>query len=316
MIICSKTGARPNKDALESFMKLPKKGAVYVVDKKYHTLPNPTSEQLETIFENKHPYCLCVSAEKNERKFKGCFNPFICCKSSDGMWAVWSEMKLITIDKFSTDKESPDVEYSDLAWKKNMLKLTYGGKNTAQNKTMNIHQRESLMIFTSSYECAYATWNNETKRWRKNYYGGIARPYPYEHCLYIGKNGGFKIDEESLDIKWDLYENGGIKNKVVGRIEKYMNEYIKEMKGYVVKNPTYDYYDKSYYETEMQAVWLVVQAVKLLKSHVKKLTEKNLETLLYNIKVPETFYGSLYPKDRLENYFLQHIDYIFNDLLS
>ena len=314
MIICSNKGARPNKLALESFMKLPKKGVVYVKGNKYHSVANPTEETIESIFENKYAYCLCKTAEKNEKKYEGFFNPTICCRAENGMWAVWKGKKITTIDVFYKDADSPDVLYSDIKWKPaKKLELVNG-----QSKNPNFYYQEITRLFTKDYIMAYADWDKDIGRWRFTNSSSYVKPYGYEDTLYTGPRGEWLLDDKQINLDDIKLDKGNVKKKVVRRIEKYVKDYIEDMKHSVYVDSVtlgnvLDYYDREYYVSEMQAAQIVLSAVKMLKDNGYKISGNNLTTLLDKVKLNDRYRS--WKKEKVEAYFIQHIETIEDKLL-
>jgi len=304
MIVYSQTGTKPNELAFKKILLAKKFAITFVKDNKYVIKREPTEEYMNEVFNEKLPYCISDGASSNTKSVQPFWNPKIVCKASNGDWVAFSDYKMQPIGKY-TKMDKLDVYYSDLKYKQEpiikqkLLPLIYGG--------LNAYARPLVTCFTKQFDLPYATFDSDKKRWLRNVSLYIARPYYYEHCLYIGKCGGWCIDESILDIDWSKLKDGVIPNKKLGRIEAYTTKYIEEQKRDVLKvGDSFSYVDKEYYECEMQAVFVLLHACKLLQRHKKALTADNVLGLLSYIHVETTYAKNV--GCPIEEYFAWHVD--------
>lgn len=309
MMMFSNSGARPHKDALALIKKENKYGIVYIKDGKYHTVPKPNDDVLEDVFSNNRPYCLCIDAQKNDRKITGCFNPFIICMSGVDT-VLWKNKKMIPVGKFFEHVDTKDVLYSTLSWVARQKPVL---PRSTSNDALNMNQRDIVTLFTTDFRVPYAEWNPGQKRWIREYNASPVVPFDYKDIFYVGRNGGWMLLEDKLDIDWSSMPFGVIKNKKIGKIERYIMEFIREEQEIVRRTHGFDYYDMEYYQSEVQAAWVVLYVIKMLKRKMIKVDRDTINAVMKKIASHRAM--SLNPAEAMDVYAMQHIDHIVFNIL-
>lgn len=313
MIIYSDAGVRPHEDAIKAIRGLKKHGIVFIRDGKYVSVPSPSDDVLADVFDNKRPYCLCEDAHKNTKKVPGCFNPFIICASGkDNLY--FYKKKMYPLGAFFLHDKVEGVRYSNLTWvPKPQLNLVKNTQKKADTTGMNHQQKQVLSLFTNDFEIMYATWSYTKKKWERTYNKGVVEPYDYMGIFYVGKQGGWMIYEDQLGVDFASMPYGLTRNKTIGKIEKYITKVIKETKDVVRKQVAFDYYDKVYYENEIQAAWVVLSIARMLKSHYVKISRESFAHVMKRIALYRK--PTLDPSEAMDVYMIQHIDKIVNHIL-
>lgn len=303
MIIYSQTGAKPCEQAFKKILLAKKFAITFLKDKKYVIKREPTEDYLNEVFKQGLPYCISDGASTATKKRAAFWNPTVVCKSSDGDWVTFADYKMIPLGEYeqmgNDDVYYSDFKYKDVGKKQPLLPLNY--------QTSNPYAVQLLKCFSKEFELPYADYDSDQRRWIKAVHKTVARPFYYENCLYIGKRGGWCIDEEMIDVNWDTMESGITKNKVFGRIESYVTQYINQQKKDIIKvSAMFAYDDKEYYECEMQSVFVLLFACRLLKEHNKKMSLENLNMILSQIKTNSQWASKGHCL--IEDYFTWHED--------
>lgn len=313
MIIYSKSGVRPHDDAIKAIRLLKKHGIVFIKDGKYVSVKSPSDDVLEDVFKNKRAYCMCEEAHKNEIKIPGCFNPFITCVSGQNN-LCFLKKELYPIGQFFLHDNIDGVYYSNLTWvKKPHPVLVKGNKKNEDTSSMPSTQKETLNLFTSDFSIPYAFWSYTDKRWKRTHNKDIVEPYDYIGIFHVGRYGGWMINEDKIGIDFLSLPYGITTNKVIGKIEKYIMRTIKETKDVIRKQVAFNYYDKMYYEHELQSAWVVLNIAKMLKARQVKITRDTLMFIMKRIAVYRR--PILDTSEAMDVYMIQHIEYIANNIL-
>lgn len=286
MIIYSNTGARPPEDALKKIKEQKNICCVQIRDKKYGMTKGFAKEKLDALFDGKTPYCLCDDIERTMGELKPFFCPAIVCSSNKGNWVMMKNYKMIPIGSYK-QMEKLDIFYLDFEYgeKQKVLPLPAPKKNDDDDSKNMVFKDESARnfwyqlkdLFTSNYNLPYCYWDATSKCYRQTFDDRIRNPIGYEQ-LRILKTGGYDVDWAELVPDIDDYQEGYTNGKLIGKIEKYVMEVIKETKGYAKKAAfDMDYQEKEYYLAEMQSAFLVLRACLHLKRCRIKIKEDVLK---------------------------------------
>lgn len=279
MIICSSGGARPAQDALKSFMEMKNRHAVVIRDGKVYHKQGVTQEYLDALVASKYSYCLSEGFIRNVIKIKDAWNPSLFCIAEDSQHYVG-----VCGDKMQPFGESfvteNDVIYSDTKWKpRPVLALV----NAAKVIT-NVYLRETLQLLTNEYQgCTGYRWDATRGRWINAYSNGAHSPYGYSNKVFVGKTGGWVIDEKELDVDFEELIPGNTRGRDMRKIKKYVVGYIKTLKADASVAKLFSYLDAEYYKAELQGVYIFYGACKLLAGNHKKICRANLTKILNEI---------------------------------
>lgn len=279
MIICSTGGARPAQDALKSFMAMKNRHAVVIRDGKVYHKQGVTQEYLDALVDSKYSYCLSERFIRNEIKIKDAWNPSLVCVAKDGQHYVG-----VSGGKMQPFGESFVIEngvtYSDTKWKPcPVLALV-----KSPSSIMNVYLRETLQLLTNEYQgCTGYTWDATKGRWINTYSSGEYTPYGYACKVYVGKTGGWVINKQALDVDFDELIPGSTRGGDIKKIKKYVVSYIKTLKADATVAKGFTYYDAEYYKAELQGVYIVYGACRLLAENRKKICRANLTKILNEI---------------------------------
>ena len=308
MIIYSQTGAKPAQDAFQKILLAKKFAITFIKDNKYVIKREPTEEYLNEVFKEGLPYCISDDAKTATKSRAAFWNPKVISRATNGDWVVFSDYKMEPLGKYQ-QMDGLDVFYSDFKYKDDAkyTKPLSAYKALANIDNRGIYLPQILTLFTKKFRLVYGEFDSNKKRWLKTVTKDIARPFYYENCLYIGKCGGWCIDESIVDIDYGEMLEGNVSAKEAGRIESYCRKYIEQEKTDAARQPgPFSYDDKEYYECEMQAAFIVLFACKMLQDRNKLLVRKNVEMILDKVQT-----NSPYAKKNhclVEDYFVYHID--------
>jgi len=306
MIIYSQNGTKPAQEAFNKILLAKKFAITFIKDKKYVIKREPTEEYLNEVFKQGLPYCISDDAKTATKSRAAFWNPKVISRATNGDWVVFGDYKMEPLGSYEK-MDNLDVWYSDFKYKDEPKRGTplLGYKSNVNNR--GIYLPQILTLFSKKFTLAYGEFDVDKKRWLKTVTKEIARPFYYENCLFIGKSGGWCIDENLIDVDYGEMLGGQISKKQMGRIESYCYKYIQQEKIDAAKQTgSFSYDDKEYYECEMQAVFIILYACKILQDRDKALTRKNVEMILDQIKTNST-YASKY-HCLVEDYFMYHMD--------
>lgn len=304
MIIYSQSGTKPCESAFKKILLAKKFAITFVKDNKYVIKREPTEDYLNEVFKQGLPYCISDGAGTATKKRTAFWNPTVVCKSSNGDWVTFADYKMIPLGEYD-QMEDDDVYYTDFKYKTESYKKQQ--LLPLRKQTINPYAEQLLKCFSKQFTLPYADYDSDQRRWIKSVHRTIARPFYYENCLYIGKRGGWCIDEEMIDVNWDTMESGKTTNKVFGKIESYVTKYINDQKKDILKlESLFNYEDKEYYECEMQSVFVLLFACRMLKDKEKKMTLKNLNEILSFVKTNSKWASKGHCL--IEDYFTWHED--------
>ena len=304
MIIYSQSGTKPCEQAFKKILLAKKFAITFVKDNKYVIKREPTEDYLNEVFKQGLPYCISDGASTATKKRTAFWNPTVVCKSSDGDWVTFADYKMIPLGEYD-QMEDEDVYYTDFKYKTESYKKQQ--LLPLRKQTINPYAEQLLKCFSKQFNLPYADYDSDQRRWIKSVHKTIARPFYYENCLYIGKRGGWCIDEELIDANWDLMESGKTTNKLFGKIESYVTKYINDQKKDILKlESLFNYEDKEYYECEMQSVFVLLFACRMLKDKEKKITLNNLNEILSFVKTNSKWASKGHCL--IEDYFTWHED--------
>lgn len=308
MIIYSQTGIKPAQAAFQKILLAKKCAITFIKDNKYVIKREPTEEYLNEVFKQGLPYCISDDAKTATKTRTAFWNPKIVARATNGDWVAFSEYKMEPIGSYEK-MDDLDVFYSDFKYKEEPKKKTslLGYKALTNVNNRGIYLPQVLALFSKKFELVYGEYDSDRRRWLKTVTKDIARPFYYENCLYIGKCGGWCIDDNLIDVDYGEMLEGRISNKQIGRIESYCYRYIEQEKIDAAKQVgVFSYDDKEYYECEMQAVFIILFACKMLQDRGKALVRSNVEMILDQVKT-----NSPYAKKNhclVEDYFIYHMD--------
>lgn len=299
MIICSTTGATPDKLALDFFMNQEKRFMTYVYDSNIYVKESPSRDEIDAMITCHNPYVLSDKCVKQKMKIPGCYNPNYICTDESNLWVAVDKDGIVPLSFNYKD----DVIYSTDKWKPKPKQP----KLPALVNVSNTWQRMLLQIGTLSYDQPNGVWDKEDRIWRTRVNQMPITPVHYKNSLIISRLGTWKINEDCVVFNEEDYEDGVDSKVKVGRAESNLMRFFNETKSLVAKNQGIDLDMYDYYECEMQAVHVVISAMRILQQHKKKINEDNLTTLLSMVAYECDYSWDLY-KDRLEDYMQQHID--------